>query len=98
METRDPRLDRFVDPLDPAGWLAFQRVQLDNMRTRIISMRYGAGADTSGVCHECGKPFDDHQLTWAKDFYNRRLCPKGNTVVPPVPAEYPRDDYEGAMW
>ena len=90
--TRDTRLDRFVDPLDTASWLAFQRVQLDNMRTRIISMRYGDNVDTSGVCLDCGRPFDDHKLTWARDWYNRKICPKTKGVVTPIPAEYPRDD------
>lgn len=94
-DNRDPRLLRFVDPLDTVGWLALQRVQLDNMRSRLIIMRYGSNADTSGICQDCGKPFDDHQLTWARDWYNRKICPTKTSVSPPsVPVEYRRDDDE----
>lgn len=85
---RDPRLERFVDPRTTRAWAAFQRVQLDNLRIRIITMRDGSDADTSGICQLCGRPFDDHRLTWANDFYNRRICPKVAAPVVPVPAEY----------
>ena len=94
MDNRDSRLERFVDPSDLTGWLALQRVQLDNMRTRIITMRYGGNADTTGMCQQCNRPFDDHELTWASDWYPSRLCPTKVVAPTPIPAEYPRDDMD----
>lgn len=82
---------RFVDPTNVEDWLAFQRFQVDMLRERMINMRYPQ-RDDSGICGVCKRPFDDHRLTWAKDFYPKRLCPAGVAKPDPVPAQFNTPD------
>ena len=87
MSDRTPRLDHFRDPDNLFGWLALQRVQMDSQRERYINLKFPV-RDTSGVCGACGRPFDDHRLTYSAEDYPNRLCPKTK-----VPVEMPFDPY-----